>query len=238
MKLLMTGGSGLLGTEIKKLDTEIITPSRQECDITDAEQVLAVLTRAEPDVVLHLAAYTNPPEHEENPKPGIKINIVGTANLALACHKLGIKLVYTSTDYVYVGPGPHQEDEAVMPPYRFGWSKLGGEISLRMLENYLILRLSFGPVPFPWKKVYAGQYNSKLYVDEIAPLVLAAAKSVATGIMNLGGPRTTLEEYAKRTKPDIATIPCPEWVPQDTSLDISKMKKYLKIDDEKKILKR
>jgi len=71
----------------------------------------------------------------------------------------------------------------------------------------------------------------------MAPLILAAAKSEATGIMNIGGPRNSLEEYARRTRPDIKTIPKPEWVPEDTSLDISKMKKFLKIDDEKSLVK-
>src|SRR3989344_4554304 len=237
MKLLMTGGSGLLGREILKLDPSIISPSHNEMDITDEKKVLAVLQKHQPDIVLHLAAETKPLEHEKTPEPGLKINIIGTANVALACHSLGIRMVYTSTDYLYVGKGPHKEDEPVFAPYRFSWSKLGGEAAVNMLRNFLILRLSFGPVPFPHEKVYLGQWNSKLYVDEIAPLVLAAAKSTATGIMNVGGPRPSLEDYARRTKPDIETISKPDWVPQDTSLDIAKMKEVLEIDHELTLLK-
>ena len=194
MKILMTGGSGLLGREILKIDSSIIAPTHKEMDIFEYHQVESVLKKYKPDIVLHLAAETKPPLHEESPEPGLKVNIIGTSNLALACHKLGIRLVYTSTDYLYVGDGPHKEGEPILPPYRFAWSKLGGEAAVSMLINYLILRLSFGPVPFPWEKVYVGQWNSKLYVDEMAPLVLAAAKSDATGIMNIGGARTTFEE--------------------------------------------
>lgn len=237
MKILMTGGSGLLGTEIRKLDPNIISPTQKELDITDLEQVLLVFKRIRPDVVLHLAAATKPPEHEKNPQAGLEINIKGTANMALACYEKNVKLVYTSTDYLYFGQGPHKEDEAILPPYKFGWSKVGGECAVQMLKNFLILRLSFGPVPFPWEKVYQGQWNSKLYVDEMALLVLAAAKCQATGVMNLGGPRNTLEAYAKRTRPDIKTIPKPDWVPEDTSLDISRMKKFLNIKNEKELLK-
>lgn len=226
-----------MGREILKLDSSIASPSHKEMDIADERQVLAVLQKHQPDIVLHLAAETKPLAHEQTPEPGLKINIIGTANVALACHKLGIRMVYTSTDYLYVGKGPHKEDEPILAPYRFSWSKLGGEAAVSLLKNYLILRLSFGPVPFPWEKVYEGQYNSKLYMDEMAPLVLAAAKSTATGIMNVGGPRISLEDYARRTKPDIETISKPDWVPQDTSLDIAKMKEVLEIDDELTLLK-
>lgn len=237
MKILMTGGSGLLGSEIKKIEPEIIAPSHTECDITDLKSVIACLEKHKPDVVLHLAAETKPPQHDKSPEPGLKVNIIGTANVALACHQVGAKLVYTSTDYLYGGQGPHREDEPIVLPYKFAYTKFGGECAVRLLNDSLVLRLSFGPVPFPWEKVYQGQYNSKLYVDEMAPLILAAAKSEATGIMNIGGPRNSLEEYARRTRPDIKTIPKPEWVPEDTSLDISKMKKFLKIDDEKSLVK-
>lgn len=221
--ILMTGGSGQLGTEISRIDPSIYAPPRWKMDITYYEAVERELYLSRPDTVLHLAAETDCLMHNSKPELGIKANIIGTANIVLACMQFNIRLVYISTDYVYQGSGPHKEDEPVRPPYNFGWSKLGGECSVITYPNSLILRLSFGPRPFPWEKVYEGQKNSKLYVDEIAKLVLKATNSTATGIMNLGGAPTTLEEYARRTKPDIETIPCPEWVPKDTSLDITRM---------------
>lgn len=222
-KILMSGGSGLLGQEILKLDPSIEAPPRWKMDITYYEAVERELYTSKPDIVLHLAAETDCLMHNSKPELGIKANIIGTANITLACMQFGMRLVYISTDYVYSGPGPHREDEPVKPPYNFGWSKLGGECSVITYPNSLILRLSFGPRPFPWDKVYVSQVNSKLYVDEMAPLILKATKSDETGIMNLGGPRTTLEDYARRTKPSISTILCPEWVPKDTSLDLSRM---------------
>lgn len=228
----------MLGIEILKLDSKIIAPHHTELDITDLNSVLKAVEKYNPDVVLHLAAATKPPEHAKNPELGLTVNIIGTANVVRACVRFGKKLVYTSTDYVYVGKGLHKEEEPLWSPYNFGWSKLGGECAVRLVPNHLILRLSFGPVPFPWDKVYKNQYNSKLYVDEMAPLVLASAKCSVTGVMNLGGPRTSLADYAKRTKPNIETISTPDWVPRDTSLDVTKMKKELKIGDVKKLLKR
>lgn len=228
MKILMTGGSGLLGREILKIDKKITAPSHRELDITKIRSIEKALEKYKPDIILHLAAANKPPEHEKNPEPGLGVNIIGTANLCLACHKAGIKLIYTSTDYVYTGRGPHKEDEALFPPSRYAWSKLGGECAVRMLPHFLILRLDFGPIPFPWEKVYKGQYVSKLYVDEMAVLVLKAAKSKTEGVINLGGSKISLEKYARKTKPDIETIPKPDWVPEDSSMDISKMKRELK----------
>jgi dTDP-4-dehydrorhamnose reductase len=236
-KILVTGGSGLLGNHVLPLDTALIAPVHAEMDITNLASVEATIEKYAPDIVLHLAAATKPPEHEKSAEPGIVVNIIGTANIALACARRGIRLVYTSTDYLYVGEGPHKESEAIMPPYKFGWSKLGGEASVAIVPGSLIIRLSFGPVPFPWEKVYEGQYNSKLYVDEMAPLILAAAKTEETGIMNVGGPRMSLEAYAKRTRPDITTIPKPDWVPWDTSLDVTRMQNALGITDLSTVLK-
>lgn len=227
MRITATGMSGMLGQELIKLDSLIDSPSRQKMDVTNLEAVERYLYYSRPDVVLHLAADTDCLMHNSQPERGITSNIIGTANLALVCLQSNIRLVYVSTDYVYQGPGPHKEDEPVRPPYNFGWSKLGGECSVIMVPNSLILRLSFGPRPFPWEKVYEGQTISKLYVDEIAPIILSATKSKATGIMNIGGPKITLEDYARRTKPNIDTIPCPEWVPKDTSLDLTRMESEL-----------
>lgn len=227
MKILMTGGSGLLGREILKLDPTIIAPNRSQLDVTDLDSVKAAIKKYKPDRFLHLAAANKPRQHEANPEPGLSVNIIGTANVCLSCHKADIKLVYASTDYVYTGPGPHQEEEPLLPLSRFAWSKLGGECAVMMLKDFLILRLDFGPTPFPWKKVYRDKHVSKLYVNEMAPLVLKAIKSRASGVMNLGGPPISLEQYALQTRPHIETIAKPRWIPKDTSMDITRMKKAL-----------
>ena len=217
-----------MGSEIRKLDSMIISPTRKELDITNPKSIEKAIKKYKPDVILHLAAANKPPKHETNPEPGLSINIIGTANLCLACNKANIKLVYASSDYVYTGAGPHKEEDALLPPSRFAWSKLGGECAVKMLKKFLILRLDFGPSPFPWKKVYKDQFVSKLYAQEMAQLVLKVVKSEAEGVMNLGGPRISLEEYAKKTRPNIKSIPKPDWVPEDTSMDIAKLKKTLK----------
>src|SRR3990167_3544793 len=123
MKILLTGGSGLLGTELRKHNKKILAPTSEELDITDYNDIDDYLATHKVDVLIHAAAATHPPEHEEHPEIGIKTNIIGTANVAMACNTYGVKLVYISTDYVYTGKGPHKADEAVLPPSKYAWSK-------------------------------------------------------------------------------------------------------------------
>lgn len=236
IKILMTGGSGNLGSEIIKLDSKIVAPLCKELDITDYASVLQAMKKYKPNVVLHLAA-VSPREFIENPKLGLTVNIIGTANIALACLLSNIKLVYVSTDFVYVGKGPHRETEPILPPNAFSWSKIGGECATQILPNSLILRPSLGPNPFPWSKVFKRQYNSRLYFDEAAPLILMATYSNATGILNLGGPRGTMEAHARRTNPNIIPTSRPDSFPEDTSFDLKRMKKELGIKDLQTLLR-
>ena len=219
-----------------RLDSKIIAPLHKELDITNYNSVLRAIKKYKPNVVLHLAA-ASPPKCIKDPKLGLIINIIGTSNVAMVCLKFGIKLVYVSTDYVYVGRGPHKETEPILTSLPWSWSKMGGECAAQIVPKSLILRPSFGPRPFPWKKVFKNHYTSRLYIDEAAPIILAATKSSAEGIMNIGGPRVTLETYARRTSPKVIAVPRPNWFPQDTSFDLTKMKEELGIKDLRSVLK-
>lgn len=236
MKILMTGGSGNLGKEILKLDPEIIAPSHKELDITKLDSIEKAIEKYKPDVVLHLAAASGDAV-SRNPKAGLELNIIGTGNVAIACLEARVKLIYVSTDYVYLGKGPHKETDPIFGPTSLSWSKIGGECAVQMVPGSLILRPSFGPRPFPWPKVFENHYTSRVYADEAAHLILKAAKSKAEGILLLGGPRTTLEAYARRTKSDVMVTARPDWFPEDTSFDLTKMKEILNIEDESKLIK-
>ena len=64
VRILLTGGSGLLGTELLKLDAEIEAPGRKELDITDGDSVARCIGRLRPDIVIHAAAITDNREIE------------------------------------------------------------------------------------------------------------------------------------------------------------------------------
>ena len=230
MRVLLTGGSGLLGRELGKLDADLVAPSRDEFDITDGAAVARYVADLRPDVILHAAAITDNRAIEADPREALDVNIVGTANLAGACAGTRIRLVYLSTDYVYRGDrGNYSEDDEVLPSNLYAWTKLGGEAAVRSVPNHLIIRTSFGAPEFAYPAAFADKWSSKEYVDVIAPEILEAAKSPLTGVLNIGGPRRTIYEYAAVRNPDVKRIKRSDSVfesPADTSLDLSRWRAY------------
>ena len=118
-------------------------------DITDSEAVDAVITAAAPDVVVHCAAWTAVDLAEDDDKaPKVRaINAGGTQNIANVCKKLGCKMVYLSTDYVFDGQGekPWEPDcKDYKPLSVYGQTKLEGELAVsRTIEKYFIVRIAW-----------------------------------------------------------------------------------------------
>ena len=120
-----------------------------QLDITDEEAVKAVLTEVKPDVVVHCAAWTavDMAEDDENVAKVRAINAGGTQNIADVCKKLGCKMVYISTDYVFDGQGeaPWKPDCKDYKPLNvYGQTKLEGELAVaNTLEKYFIVRIAW-----------------------------------------------------------------------------------------------
>ena len=232
---MITGGSGLLGTELLKLRPDLIAPTRAELDISDAAAVSAYIDRIEPDIVIHAAAETNNREIEANPDVAIATNVNGTANIATACQGRRTRLVYISTDYVYKGDkGNYSESDETEPANLYASTKLQGEDAVRTVPNHLVIRTSFGSSKFDYPAAFTDKFASKEYVDVIAPDILEAALSPLTGILNLGGPRRSLYEYAALRNPDVGQLTLGESehsTPVDTSLNLERWMNYKKGED-------
>ena len=129
--------------------TAVTTMPYVSMDITDAEAVKRVITEANPDVVIHCAAWTAVDLAEESGKVEKvhAINAGGTQNIANVCKKLDCKMVYISTDYVFNGQGetPWQPDCKDYAPLNvYGQSKLDGELAVaNTLEKYFIVRIAW-----------------------------------------------------------------------------------------------
>ncbi len=231
LRILLTGGSGLLGSELQKLATDILAPPRAELDVTDRYAVSAYIASHNPDTVIHAAAVTNNREIEDDATEAIAVNIKGTANIALACLKRKIRLVYLSTDYIYKGDsGNYSENDGIDPFNLYAWTKLGGEASVSAVPNHLIIRTSFGAERFDYPGAFTDKWTSKDYVDVIAPQVLEAARSPLTGLLNIGSDRRSMYEYAKSRNPDVQAIQMSESAhksPVDTSLNTDRWAEYL-----------
>jgi len=243
--ILVTGGSGLLGSELKKLMPDALFPTHNEVEVESQQSLIDYGSKHNIKTIFHGAAYTSPPKIDNDPIRALWINIIGTSFIVDYCMVRNIRLIYMSTDYVFDGEkivnstitditkGIYSEDDAVNPVNKYAWSKLGGECAVKMYDNSLIIRASFGPKPFPYAKAFSNQYTSRLYVDQIAPIIVDLIKSNLTGIIHIGGKRRTVFEYAKETKEDVKPLFRYEVdfkVPKDTSLT----SKYNKIRKDKK----
>jgi len=229
-KVLITGGSGLLGKCIKNLYPDIISPTHTEYDITNIDNILYDTQWYKPDIIIHCAVLIDNKSINEYPHKIIETNIIGTANLAITCIKLGIRLIYLSTDYIYPGDkGNYKEIDPIKPFNFYAWSKLGGECAVQGVKDHLIIRTSFGPSEFQYKEAFTDRWRSKEYVHKIAPDIYRASVSNLQGVINIGGKRRTPYEYAYETKQDVIPIKGDESkfkTPYDTSLDLTKWNNY------------
>lgn len=233
MKILLTGGSGILGKELLKLNKNIIYPPREEMDVYEYDDCLRQINKYKPDVIIHAAAITDNRIVEKNPVSAIYVNIIGTANLAMLCYEYNIRLVYISTDYVYAdgSHGNYKETDPLLPFNLYSWTKLGGECSIKAVPNHLIIRTSFGKSPFEYKEAFVDKWTSKDYVEEIAPMIYEASLSPLTGVVNLGTERKTLYSHASETNKDVKGVRIKDTnynTPSDTSLNLQKWINYKK----------
>ncbi|STO36084.1 dTDP-4-dehydrorhamnose reductase [[Flavobacterium] thermophilum] len=150
MKVVVTGAKGQLGTDLVHLladkGYEVYGYGREELDITNFDQVKQIIGKVNPDVVIHTAAYTKVDLAESEPDQAFAINAYGTRNVAVASEKVGAKLVYVSTDYVFDGTAnvPYHEFAPTNPLSVYGKSKLAGEQFVRDLHSkFFIVRTSW-----------------------------------------------------------------------------------------------
>lgn len=150
MKVLVTGYNGQLGYDvIKQLEArhiQCLGVDMADFDITDKIRTVEYIENYNPDVVVHCAAYTAVDNAEDNAELCRKINVDGTENIAIACEKIGAKMLYVSTDYVYGGAGeaPFEPSDNTDPKSVYGKTKLDGENAMKKhVEKYFIVRTSW-----------------------------------------------------------------------------------------------
>ena len=157
MRVLVTGVKGQLGydvmNELAGRGHEGIGVDIQEMDITDAASVEKIITEAEPDAVIHCAAYTAVDAAEDNVDLCRRVNAGGTENIARVCKALNCKMMYISTDYVFNGQGtrPWEPDDKREPLNVYGQTKYEGELAVETLEKFFLVRIAwvFGVIGSP-----------------------------------------------------------------------------------------
>jgi len=216
--LLITGGSGFVGKNIANffaprcsvvttyfqhpLDLDSVAQSFR-LDVTDAEQVFAVIGRVRPDAVIHAAGNKDVRFCEAHPEEANRINALGTQNVARGCQKFGASMIYLSTDLVFNGlKGEYKEDESPQPSLAYGRSKFKGEsLAREELKDLAICRSGgiYGKASplLGWlsAELEAGRtvdcfvdvFNTPTYAENLAEMMEAIIRKRLTGVFHTVG---------------------------------------------------
>lgn len=231
MKALVIGHRGMLGTDLMDhlaaQGHEAVGLDLPEIDITDRRQVVRAVAEVAPDVVFHLAAWTDVDGAEENEEQALLVNGEGTRNVAIAAREAGAVLVAVSTDYVFPGTGgPYREDDATDPLQAYGRTKLAGE-RLAELEypegtriartawlygangrNFVDTMIGLGQDPSrDHVDVVADQEGCPTWTRDLCPALVQIA-GLPPGIYHAaGGGSTTWAGFAREAF-RLADVPC------------------------------
>jgi dTDP-4-dehydrorhamnose reductase len=213
MKILITGGSGLLGQylniELAKQNPILTIYNSNigncnefnsiEADILNFDTIEKLFEDFKPDVVIHTAAVTSTiPDKSISSKYIFDLNVNATLNIARLCKKFNSKLLYTSTDLVYAGYRGSMltEDAKLIPVSIYAETKLMGEIKIQeTFDNFIILRtaLLFGfglnHSMNHFHKMYKDLTNVKpvkLFIDQFrTPISLIEAARIISELIQL-----------------------------------------------------
>ena len=234
-RIVITGGTGRFASSLKKVKTNYLTyfPTKSQLNILKERSILNYLKKKKPKYLIHLAGLSRPLDvHEKQIERSIDLNIIGTANVTKICKELNIKLIYFSTNYVYPGKtGNYKETDPLLPVNNYAWSKLGGETSVQLYKNSLILRVCMTQKPFVHNKAFANVKTSFIFHEDVVKILFKLLNK--KGVINLGGKPDYIYNFAKKTNSNIKKI----WLrkkdvsvmPFDSSINLSKLKKSIKM---------
>ena len=136
MRVVLTGAGGQVGRELAQAfsgrSTELVALDHAQLDVGDRDAVLSAITGLAPDEVVHAAAWTAVDACQTDPDRALRDNALATRHVADAARRVGARVTYLSTDYVFDGTkaGPYDEWDAPNPRSVYGRSKLAGELAL------------------------------------------------------------------------------------------------------------
>ena len=230
-KILVTGGDGrfakVLRKNNKKLD--LFFASKSQCNILNLKSITRIIKKIKPKILIHCAGLSRPMKiHEKNISKSIDLNIIGTANITKICKKYNIKLIYFSTGEVYEGTkGNYSENDPVKPFNKYGLSKLGGECSVAMYSNSLILRITMTEKPFLHKKAYINLKSNFMFHEELVKILPKIINQ--KGILNVGGRSQSVFSFAKKNNYKVKGIKAKKKLnfPLNQTMSLAKLKRII-----------
>jgi len=233
-KIVITGGSGRFGRVLKKQPTKhkVFFPNKKQLNILNYKNIENYLKKKKPKILMHLAGLSRPMNiHEKDISKSIDLNIIGTSNITKACAANNIKLIYFSTNYVYPGKrGNYSERDNLLPVNNYAWSKLGGECSVQLYKNSLIVRVCMTEKPFLHKEAFANVKSSFMYHEEVAKILFKLLDK--KGIINVGGKSQYVYDFAKKDNKNVRKAFLKKnakiVMPFNSSINTKKLKKIIR----------
>lgn len=234
--VLVTGGSGALGTQLRGRFPGALAPAHDELDVSDRAAVLSYFGRhPEIETVIHGGALTGIRPCEEDRPLAWRTNVVGTRNLVEAVRGAGAaaRFCYVSTACVFDGhTGMYDEDSVPYPENFYALTKLVGEHEAMRLPDPLIVRTNFvARVKWPYPKAFSDRFGTYLFADGVAEGISDVLDAGMTGIVHVVGDRKmSVLDLARITTPGVQPMTIDEYsgppLTMDMSLDSKRWKKY------------
>ena len=228
--VLLTGGSGRLGRELRALLPGVDAPPHADLDVTDPKAVAERIRATRPGLIVHAAAYTDVRGAETDRETCWRVNVEGTRNVAAAARIVGAGLLHVSTDYVFYGDrGGYREEDAPGPVRNYyALTKLVAEEAARAVPRAVVVRTSFRPRAWPYPTAFEDLFTSQDYVDVIAPDIAAIVRhfdEVPYATLHVATERKSVLELARRRAPDVTAGSRRDAgvdLPEDISLDVAR----------------
>jgi len=234
MTILITGGTGALGNELKNLFPNALFPSHNELDITNKKMISDFFINNDIDIIIHTAAITSVRLCEENKQLAWDTNLEGTKNLVNGAldSPRKIKFVYLSTACVFDGrSGMYSENSLPYPKNFYSLTKLLGESEVKKIKNYLIVRTNFvSRTPWPYPKAFTDRFGTYLFSDQVAKGIFDVLNKLNGIVHIVGDKKISMFELAKITTPLIQPMTMKDYsgpsLTMDMSLDTKNWQKY------------
>lgn len=237
-KILITGGSGLLGQYLNISISEkfdLLTTylnnignctgfQAEKIDVRDNKKLREIFSSFKPEVLIHTAAITNPViKTGQSEKDYFDVNVTATKNLAELSDRFGAKLIYVSTDLVYAGyrGSMLKEDAKLIPASLYAETKLMGEVKIKdTFDNFIILRTAllygFGLYHSRchFHNIYENLKNNKsvkLFTDQFrTPILLEEATTIIAklALMNIKGETINLGGKERVSRYELGDLLC------------------------------
>lgn len=219
-------GDGILATElVKQTGWRFISRKKNNIDFIQPGSYSSLIKGY--DVIVNCIACTD--TYSTDRQKHWDVNYKGVAELVKLCNLYGSKLVQISTDHIYANSESEATEETIPQPIPtwYGHTKMLGDAHVQLAaDNYLIVRESHKPYPFPYNEAWSNQYTNGDYVTVIAELLVKLIDKDAVGVYNVG---TEIKTWFNHTKAEFKTRPSskPEQAPADITMNLNKLKDAL-----------